>query len=331
MCCYREGATEAAKPEIGGESSATEEKADEVEWRGISTDVQPDFRAGSIHGQEQVQFWREELKASEWVMTVLTQGYTLPFAAFPDHAYEEDNNQTAKADMAFVRETVRTWEKQGVVNFVQEKPAAVSPLTVARRVMEDGSTKKRLCFDGSRFVNPRLQKQKVNLSHIQSALEITEKGDWQAVYDLSNAFFHVRIWPGHQKFLGAKFELENGGIQYFQFLVLPFGVATAVHVITKIFKPLQSYFGSKSIRHSIYIDDGRVVAETKEQAQADYREVLRVVEKAGWQVARAKSDRPGDAAQVKSYLGFRIDTAAMTVHLKDQFPETSTRLSTLIG
>ena len=301
---------------MAGESKA--QQAAEVEsWRGVSADTQEDFRAGSIHGQDQIRYWKEHLKASNWVIEVLEQGYTLPFEKYPECSYEEDNNQSAKNDMAFIRDTVKKWEQQGVVQFVQDRPAAVSPLTVATRVMEDGSEKKRLCFDGSRFINPRLQKQKVNLAHLQSALEITEKGDWQAVYDLTNAFFHIRIWPGHRKFLGASFEQENGQKQYFQFQVLPFGVATAVHAITKIFKPMQSHFGQLGIRHSIYIDDGRVVSETKEQAQSDYKTVLQVVRMAGWQVAEAKSDKPEDVAQVKAYLGFEVNAASMTVHLKE--------------
>jgi len=287
-------------------------------WKGVSAERQTNFRAGSIHGQDQIRFWKEQLKASEWVMDVLENGYTLLFEKYPDCEYEEENNASAKNDMAFVRKTVREWEEQGVVQLVQVKPAAVSPLTVASRIMEDGSVKKRLCFDGSRFINPRLQKQKVNLAHLQNALEITEKGDWQAVYDLSNAFFHVQIWPGHQKFLGASFELEDGRKQYFQYKVLPFGVATTVHVITKIFKPLQSHFGQLGIRHSIYIDDGRVVAESKEQAQKDYEMVLQVIQKAGWQVAAAKSDKPEEVAQVKAYLGFIVDSGSMIVRLKEQ-------------
>jgi len=223
--------------------------------------------------------------------------------------------------MEYVRETVKQWEEEGVVEIVTLKPQAISPLTVASRILADGSVKQRLCFDGSRYINPRLAKKKVNLAHLQSALEITEKGDWQAVYDLSNAFFHIRICPDHQKFLGACFQDKDGSKHYFQFKVLPFGVATAVHAITKIFKPIQSYLGKQGIRHSIYIDDGRVVAESAEKARRDYTTVTTVLKKAGWQMAAAKSDTPETVAQEKTYLGFVINTKSMTVHLKEEKAE----------
>jgi len=231
-------------------------------------DLQSKFCPGSIHGEKEVSYWREVLQAPNWVMDVLTQGYVLPFEQFPDEVYEEQNNKSAKQDMAFVRQTIYKWEEEGVVEFVANKPMVVSPLTVASRTMPDGSVKKRLCFDGSRYINPRLKKEKVNLAHLQTALEITEKGDWQAKYDLTNAYFHIKICQEHRKFLGASFDKEDGSRKYFQFKVLPFGLATAVHVMTKMTKPLQAFVNKKGIRHSIYIDDGRVVAETKEKAQA---------------------------------------------------------------
>ncbi len=105
------------------------------------------------------------------------------------------------------------------MSFVTDPPEVVSPLTVATRKNTDGSVKRRLCWDGSRFLNPLLKDNKVKLAHLQAALEITRKGDFQYKYDLANAFFHIKIRPDHRKYLGAKFQMEEGrqaAIFYFQ-------------------------------------------------------------------------------------------------------------------
>jgi len=290
-------------------------------------DLQSKFCPASIHGEKEVVFWRDVLQAPEWVMDVLTQGYVLPFERFPDEAYEEQNNKSAKQDMEFVRETIHKWEKEGVVEVVASKPMVVSPLTVVSRTMPDGTIKKRLCFDGSRYVNPRLKKEKVNLAHLQKALEITEQGDWQAKYDLTNAYFHIKICQEHRKFLGASFEKVDGSKEYFQFNVLPFGLSTAVQAMTKMTKPLQAFVNKKGIRHSIYIDDGRVVAETKEKAQEDYKQVLSILSAAGWQIAHKKSDNPADVSQQKHFLGFCIDSKEMTVALSQEKKEQIQQLA----
>jgi hypothetical protein len=60
---------------------------------------QGEFRAGSIHKEENVMFWRYVLKADSWVMDTLRGGYVLPFVETPPESYEEDNNASARQDM----------------------------------------------------------------------------------------------------------------------------------------------------------------------------------------------------------------------------------------
>ena len=107
------------------------------------------FRPGTIHLPEAVKFWSEQLKAGEWVMDTLRNGYTIPLEQAPPAEYEEENNQSAKRNMKFVRETVLKWSELGIVKLVQTKPRIVSPLTVVERKQPNGEVKKRLCWDGS--------------------------------------------------------------------------------------------------------------------------------------------------------------------------------------
>lgn len=268
------------------------------------------FTPGGIHAAGVRSFWENELKANDWVLDTLAHGYALPFHSVP-LAQELANNLSARQEEKFVRQEVCKLQAQGVVRFVSEKPTVVSPLTVA----VNAKGKKRLCLDLSRTVNDAINIPAVVLADLKAALQITERGDWQGVYDLASAYHHIKIYPEHVKYLGAAFKKTDGSTQYFVFEFLPFGLASAVHVMTKIMKPLSAYIASKGIRHTIYLDDGRVTADSKPQAGQDLETVLEVLEKAGWSLALEKSDTPNTVAQEKMYLGFLIDTASMSVRL----------------
>jgi len=91
--------------------------------------------------------------------------------------------------------------------------------------------------------------------------------------------------------------------------------------MTKMMKPLQALINKRGIRHSIYIDDGRVVAETKEKTQEDYKQVLSILAAAGWQIAPNKSDKLAEVSQKKHFLGFCINSEDMTVALSEEKKE----------
>jgi hypothetical protein len=282
-------------------------------WREEKTE-QDTFKAGSIHLPEFRQFWMEELKSDEWVRQTIEIGYVLPLVDLPP-SYEEDNNGSARCQMEYVRATVEEWEQQGIVKFVDKKPHCVSPLSVIERITAGGKVKRRLCWDGSRCVNNHLEKSSVKLDHLQIALENTCQGDFQAKYDLKSAYFHIKIFPGQTKLLGAKFVNKEGKNIYFEFLFLPFGLSSAVRCMTKLFKPIKAYLSEKGIRHTIFIDDGRVVAPTAEQSKKDFDTTLQTLKKAGWVIEPSKTDQVDGGAQIKEYLGFVIDTNKMLVGL----------------
>jgi hypothetical protein len=275
------------------------------------------FKAGSIHLPEFREFWMTELRSDDWVKQTIEIGYVLPLAKLPP-CYEEENNGSARSQMDYVRATVEKWEQQGVVRFVETKPHCVSPLSVIERTTSKGETKRRLCWDGSRCVNTHLEKSNVKLDHLQIALENTRQGDFQAKYDLKSAYFHIKIFPGHTKFLGAKFVNKTGKVTYFEFLFLPFGLSSAVRCMTKLFKPIKAYLSEKGIRHTIFIDDGRVVSQTAEQSKEDFKFTLQTLRRAGWVIEQLKTDKIDGGAQTAEYLGFVIDTNKMLVGLTEE-------------
>lgn len=76
----------------------------------LKIDHTKEFCPGSIHSEDVRNFWRTELKAGEWVMELLKEGYVIPFVEHPP-AYEEANNKSAIQDITFVLQAVADLKK----------------------------------------------------------------------------------------------------------------------------------------------------------------------------------------------------------------------------
>ena len=116
----------------------------------------------------------------------------------------------------------------------------------------------------SRYINLLLKKEAVKLSGLDICTQPLLPGDFMATYDMTSAFHHVKIYKPHQQYLAFALpgKNEDGPDRYFVFLVMPFGLASAVKCITRMTKPLCGYLTRQGIRHSIYIDDRNEVART---------------------------------------------------------------------
>ena len=104
-------------------------------------------------------------------------------------------------------------------------------------VVESTSGKKTLVLD-LRYVNEFLWKDKFKYEDIQTAIQMIEKGDYAIIFDLKSGYHQVDIHVDYWQYLGFSSKGENGVIVYYIFRVLPFGLATAPFVFTKLLKQL---------------------------------------------------------------------------------------------
>ena len=275
--------------------------------------------AGSIHRPEVRRFWKEVLKADDYTMSILEEGYKLPFKdGCRPQKYKEKNNKSALVNMPFAREETEKWKERKVVKEVFQEPTCVSPLTVAKRKLGENEFKLRLCLDLSRYVNLLLKKEAVKLTGISMCTQALLPGDFIATYDLSSAFHHVKICEEHQQYLGFSLPGEDGHPdRYFVFLVMPFGLASAVRCLTRLTKPLCCYITGQGIRHSIYIDDGNVFARTLLKALMQLQIVLEALKNAGFIIAPNKTDTAETISQVKLHLGFILNSREMSLSIAE--------------
>ena len=77
--------------------------------------------------------------------------------------------------------------------------------------------------------------------------------------DLKDAYFTLSIWEKHQKF--PRFIWKE---DLFEFACLPFGLASAPRIFTKLMKPVVGLLRHLGIRVILYLDDLLIMADTKE-------------------------------------------------------------------
>jgi len=246
-------------------------------------------------------------------LDLIRHGYKVPFVTEPQ-SDDLDNNATVKNNHSIAEEQVHILLQQGVLRKVSQKPHCVSPLGLVTKQVQGGGVKHRLIFDGSRLVNDSVDPPMVKLAHLQKALLKINCNQLLGVFDLKSCYFHIKIHPSQTTYFGVKLVL-NGILSYMVYDYLPFGLSSAVHCVTKIWKPLIVFFQKRNIPLSVYIDDGLFSADCAESWNHKREFIWDVITKAGWTIEVEKSDSINMGSMSKQYLGFVVNTKDMKIFL----------------
>lgn len=205
----------------------------------------------SVKGKlkEKFSFWEEVLSANSFILSVIKEGYKIPFFETPKPVYL-NNNGSANKHSNFVKIAIDDLLKSGSIVEQRSAPHCVNPLTVS----VNSSGKERLILD-LRHVNKSIVKQKIKFEGCKEALNYAKKGNFMIKFDLKSGYHHIDIHKEFQKFLGFSWS-ENGIKKYYVFTVLPFGLNCAGFLFTKVVRVLVKYWRSKSYPIIVYLDDG---------------------------------------------------------------------------
>jgi hypothetical protein len=181
-----------------------------------------------------------------FVLGILNRGYKVPF---PNPTkYREGNNASALKNMAFVRIELAKLVESGRVLRVKEVPLCCNPLTVASKILPDGSNKQRLVIDLSRHVNPQIVETKFRMPTVQDVLDDTFKDEWMAVFDLEAAYHNIRLHPDSYCLMGFMVPTEYGEERFYVYVVLPFGLASAAFILFRMTKPVIQFLRLRGVR-----------------------------------------------------------------------------------
>ena len=254
----------------------------------------------SVKGRlaKHISFWRDTLQASPFILDTIQSGYVMPLQEEPTR-FSRPNQASALRNADFVSQAIDELLLDGRVREVQVQPHVCSPLSI----VVSPSGKKRLVLN-LRHVNKFLCKQKFKYEDLRVAMLLFEKGDNMFTFDLKSGYHHVDICPAQCKYLG--FSWERSGVErYYVFTVLPFGLATACYIFTKLLRPLVKWWHGRGVKIVVYLDDGIGAARGRKNAEIASRLVRETLEKAGF-VIRIEKSNWGPLSTAR-WLGFMLD------------------------
>ena len=143
------------------------------------------------------------------------------------------------------------------------------------------------------------------LNHILATIT---PGCWMAIFDFTDAYLTVAISSHHIWFL--KFQWKG---KIYMYVVLPFGIGSALRKFTKVLKPILSFLCRQGIIVLTYIDDGFTVALTYQECYDNICHIMRTFSTFGFILHKIKS-APVPSHQVSS-LGFHLNSITMHITL----------------
>ena len=199
--------------------------------------------------KKNLDFWKNVIKANSFILSVIEQGYKIPFISVPT-SINLRNNMSAFKHSKFVSTAIHELIVSGCITEQSSRPFCVNPLTVS--VNKNG--KERLILD-LRHVNKFIKKQKIKFEGSKEALQYAKKGNFMIKYDLKSGYHHLDINKNFQKFLGFSW-IEDEKQKFYVFTVLPFGLSSAPFLFTKMMRQIVKYWRSLSYPVIVYLDDG---------------------------------------------------------------------------
>ena len=161
---------------------------------------------GALGRGDAGSFYRDILRAPEWVIRTVEEGYSFPFDQEVPPTVDLKNNRSAEKDPDFVWAELLRLECLGCTKRVSERPIVILPLSMVF------SKKMRLVVDASRGLNPYLLKRDVPLEGLDTFAEILKKGDFVAIDDLDSGYWQVPLHPDMYQYCGVHYQdpLDGG-------------------------------------------------------------------------------------------------------------------------
>lgn len=215
----------------------------------------------------------------------------------------------------FVSAEIRKMEAMGAVKRLLPgaRPRHVSALHV---VGKKGADKFRLCLDATR-INQYIHLRTFRYQTLDQVLELLRRfpNCWFVSYDMRKGYYHVALGLKTACILAFKWTMDRA-TAYYVYEALPFGVAVACYVFTKIMRTFAKYwFALASIILCTFIDDGLFLCESEEEAILVSQHLQHVAARLGITFSDKSDFVP---SQQRVYLGLGLDAAAGVCYLPEK-------------
>ncbi|CAJ0958925.1 unnamed protein product [Ranitomeya imitator] len=177
----------------------------------------------------------------KWVRELVSSGYKIEFSSIPPPHFFQSS--PPKSRSSHLLQAIQALQKDGVIAPVprdQRFKGFYANLFVVPK--KDGTLRPILDL---KLLNKFVRVRHFRMDSLHSVVASLEKGEFLASIDIKDAYLHIPIFPPHQQFL--RFAVQE---ELFQFVALPFGLATAPESSRRRDKGAFDLFGASwAIRH----------------------------------------------------------------------------------
>ena len=211
---------------------------------------------------------------------------------------------------------------------LRDKTPAVKPSKIVSESRLSAPAKRRLSSHKKAKHSSKTKRSKFSRTYSTSTSSDSSSSgpnDWLGKIDLKDAYFVIPIWRDHRKYLRFVWRQT-----LHEFACLPFGLAVAPRVFTKIMKPAVSLLRRTGVRLIIYLDDILLMNAFETGLQQDMHTAQYLLENLGFVINLEKSCF--QPTQQLEFLGFLVNTRDMTLLLPDcKVSSIKTLCSTLLS
>ena len=175
-----------------------------------------------------------------------------------------------------------------------------------------------------RPLNQFIPYEHFKMEGIHMLRDLLRKGDFMVKIDLKDAYFTVPVWKNHQKFL--RFVWKE---TMYEFACLPFGLASAPRVFTKLIKPVVALLRQLGIRLIVYLDDMLIMAQSRDIALQHASTALDLLQGLGFMINYLKSVLVPSTRM--EFLGFVVDSLTLSLaHPREKIRKVRKECQTLL-
>uniref|UniRef100_A0A8W8IEM8 Reverse transcriptase domain-containing protein n=1 Tax=Magallana gigas TaxID=29159 RepID=A0A8W8IEM8_MAGGI len=202
-----------------------------------------------------ISYHREWMKitSDDWILKIVQEGLKLVFIKHPPNTGVRITNVQDVVQRQCILEEIESLLGKHAIEIVpktQEGQGFYSTFFVVPK--RDGGYRPILNL---KPLNVFLQNQHFKIESLRSITQALNVGDWVASIDLKDAYLHVPIYPEDRKYL--RFCIDN---IHYQFRSMPFGLATAPRVFTKLMGAIGAHLTKKSKDFHLYVP-GRLASQ----------------------------------------------------------------------